>query len=107
MISSFIDLKSLGLFVILSFLFMIVGFRFNFKEMHAHPLKISSMFLVAGLIVGFSDLILILQDRESALLTGDSIEIANQMGSILLAPFYGVLFASVTWFGSGVSVDKK
>ena len=100
MISSFIDLKSLGLFIIVSVLFMIVSFRFNFKAMQSNPLKVSTIFLVSGFIVGFSDLIVSLQDQEANLLSEDNFEAAKQAGVILLAPFYGVIFAAVTWFGS-------
>ncbi len=100
MISSFIDLKSLGLFIIVSLLFMIVSFRFKFKAMQSNPLKVSIIFLVSGFIVGFSDLIVSLQDQEANLLSDDNFEAAKQAGVILLAPFYGVVFASVTWFGS-------
>ncbi len=109
MLSSFVDLKSLGMFLILSFLFMIAGFRFNFKAMQSSPKKIACIFLVAGIIVGFSDVIVMLQERESNLLAGDNVSIANHMGTILLSPFYGILFAAVTWIGMEQSdvVTKK
>lgn len=103
MISSFIDLKSLALFLIVSLLFMIVSFRFNFKAMQNNPAKLSTIFLVSGFIVGFSDLIVSLQDQEANLLSDDNLIVAKQAGVILLSPFYGVLFAAVTWFG----VDAK
>ncbi len=99
MISSFIDLQSLALFIIFSVLFLIVAFRFDFKAMQSNPEKISQIFLVAGLIVGFSDLIVMLQDKEANFLAEDNIEFGKQLGVILLSPFYGVVFASVTWFG--------
>lgn len=103
MISSFIDLKSLGLFVVVSLLFMIVSFRFNLKAVQNNPAKLASIFLVSGFIVGFSDLIVSLQDEEANLLSDDGLLVAKQAGVILLSPFYGVLFAAVTWFG----VDNK
>lgn len=99
MISSFIDLQSLALFIIFSMLFLIVAFRFDFKAMQSNPEKISQIFLVAGLIVGFSDFIVMLQDKEANFLAEDNIEFGKQLGVILLSPFYGVVFASVTWFG--------
>jgi hypothetical protein len=107
MISSFIDLQSLALFLIISFLFMIATFRFNFKLMQKYPEKISIIFLVTGIIVGFSDLILILQDREANIWATDTVSIAKQMSAILLAPFYGIVFAAVTWFGSGFKEISK
>ena len=100
MISSFIDLESLGLFIVVSLLFMIVSFRFNFKAMQNNPLRVSTIFLVSGFIVGFSDLIVSLQDQEANLLSENNFEAGKQAGVILLAPFYGVVFAAVTWFGS-------
>ncbi|MES2528402.1 MAG: hypothetical protein V4598_15060 [Bdellovibrionota bacterium] len=99
MISSFIDLQSLALFIILSMLFMIAAFRFDFKAMQSHPDKISQIFLAAGIIVGFSDFIIMLQDKEANFLSQDNVEFGKQLGVILLSPFYGVIFASVTWFG--------
>ncbi len=107
MISSFIDLQSLGLFLILSALFMIAAFRFNFQAMKNNHVKISVIFLVSGVIVGFSDLILMLQDRDSSLLAGDTAMLAKQMGIVLLAPFYGVVFAAVTWFGADDATSKR
>ncbi len=101
MISSFIDLQSLALFLILSALFMIAAFRFDFKAMQNNPEKISAIFLVAGVIVGFSDLIVMLQDKESNLLSEDNVQIGKQIGVLLLSPFYGIIFAAVTWFGAG------
>ena len=101
MISSFIDLQSLALFLILSALFMIAAFRFDFKAMQNHPEKISAIFLVAGCIVGFSDLIIMLQDKDSAFLSDDNVQFGKQLGVLLLSPFYGVIFAAVTWFGAG------
>jgi flagellar motor component MotA len=106
MISSFVDLQSLGLFIIISGLFMIATFRFNFKLMQKYPEKISAIFLVAGIIVGFSDLILVLQNRESGIWNSENAEIAKHMSGVLLAPFYGIVFASVTWFGSGFNDNK-
>ena len=100
MISSFIDLKSLGMFIVVSLLFTIVGFRFNFKAIQANPTKLSWIFLVSGFIVGFSDLIVSLQDQEANLLSPDNLTAAKQAGIILLSPFYGMLFAAVTWIGS-------
>lgn len=105
MISSFVDLKSLGLFIIVSLLFMIVGFRFNLKAVQANPGKLSFIFLVSGFIVGFSDLIVSLQDQEANLLSADTLTVAKQTGIILLSPFYGVLFAAVTWFGSDIKEE--
>jgi hypothetical protein len=67
MVSSFVDFKSLGLFLIVSLLFMIVAFRFNFKAMQNNPGKLAGIFLVSGFIVGFSDLIVSLQDQEANL----------------------------------------
>ena len=98
MITTFIDLQSLAMFLILSALFMISAFRFNLQTLKNNPKKISLIFLASGIIVGFSDLIVSLQDRESSLITGDSVMFAKQMGVILLSPFYGLLFAAVTWF---------
>ena len=103
MISSFIDLKSLGMFIVVSLLFTIVGFRFNFKAIQANPAKLSWIFLVSGFIVGFSDLIVSLQDQEANLLSPDNLVAAKQTGIILLSPFYGMLFAAVTWIG----IDSK
>lgn len=100
MISSFLELQSLAMFIILSLLFMISAFRFNFQAMKNNPRKISFIFLVSGFIAGFSDLIVSLQDKESSLLVGDSITVAKQMGIILLSPFYGMVFGAVTWFSS-------
>lgn len=107
MISSFVDLQSLALFITISFLFMIAAFRFNFKLMQKHPEKISVIFLVSGFIVGFSDTILILQDKESNIWSPDNIIVAKQISSILLAPFYGIVFAAVTWFGGNFSDSDK
>lgn len=107
MISSFIDLQSLALFLILSMLFLIVAFRFNFKAMQNHPEKIGIIFLVAGFIVGFSDLIVMLQDKEANVLGSDSYTVGKHLGTILLSPFYGVVFASVTWIGAGGRDHKK
>ncbi|MBA2404644.1 MAG: hypothetical protein H0V66_07725 [Bdellovibrionales bacterium] len=103
MISSFIDLKSLALFIVISILFMIVSFRFNLKALQNNPAKLSMIFLVSGFIVGFSDLIVSLQDQEANLFSEDNFVVAKQAGVILLSPFYGVIFAAVTWFG----VDSK
>lgn len=100
MYSSFIDIQSLAMFIILSMLFMIAAFRFNFKLMQNQPEKISMIFLVAGVIVGFSDLIIMLQDQDAALLAQDNVQFSKQIGVILLAPFYGLVFAAVTWFGA-------
>ena len=105
MISSFIDLQSLALFIILSLLFMIAAFRFDYKGMQSSPEKISLIFLVAGFIVGFSDLIIMLQDRDSNFLAEDNIEFGKQLGVLILSPFYGVVFASVTWFSAGAKKD--
>ena len=107
MISSFVDIQTLGLFLLLSGLFMIAAYRFNFHAMKNSSHKISAIFLVSGLIVGFSDLILLLQDRDSSLITGDTAVFAKQMGVILLAPFYGMIFAAVTWFGSSAEPATK
>lgn len=107
MISSFIDLQSLALFLMLSFLFLIAAFRFDFKAMKHHPERISAIFLVAGVIVGFSDFIVMLQDRESNFLSQDNVELGRQLGVILLSPFYGLVFAAVTWFGSGSRRDDQ
>lgn len=101
MYSSFIDIQSLAMFIILSLLFMIAAFRFDFKAMQNYPERISLIFLVAGLIVGFSDLIIMLQDQEAAFLAQDNSQFSKQLGVILLSPFYGLVFASVTWFGAG------
>lgn len=100
MVSSFLDLQSLAIFLILSLLFMISAFRFNFQAMKNNPRKISFIFLVSGFIAGFSDLIVSLQDKESNLISGDPSGLAKQLGLILLAPFYGVVFAAVTWFSN-------
>lgn len=105
MYSSFIDLQSLAMFIILSILFMIAAFRFDFKSMQNHPERISLIFLVAGVIVGFSDLIILLQDQDSAFLAQDNIQFSKQLGVILLSPFYGIVFAAVTWFGAGARKD--
>lgn len=107
LISSFLDLESLGMFVVVSCLFMISAFRFNFQAMKAESQKISLIFLVSGLIVGFSDLILILHDRDAMQFAGDGASMAKQVGVTLLAPFYGVLFASVTWFSADADKYKK
>ncbi len=107
MISSFVDLQSLGLFMIVSCLFMIVAFRFNFKLIQDNPAKLSFIFLVSGFIVGFSDLIVSLQDQEANLLSSDNLVVAKQAGIILLSPFYGVIFAAVTWFGSTENLNSK
>jgi len=107
MYSSFIDLQSLAMFMILSLLFMIAAFRFDFKSMQNHPEKISLIFLVAGIIVGFSDFIVMLQDQDSALLAQDSAQFSKQLGVILLSPFYGIVFAAVTWFGAGAKKDHE
>ncbi len=107
MYSSFIDLQSLAMFIILSILFMIAAFRFDFKNMKNHPERISMIFLVAGVIVGFSDLIIMLQDQDSALLAQDNSQFSKQLGVILLSPFYGIVFAAVTWFGAGARKDEQ
>jgi glucose uptake protein GlcU len=103
MISSFIDLQTFALFMMMSILFMIASFRFNFKAMQNQPGKLATIFLVAGIIVGFSDMIVFLQDKDaSAMVSGEEFSITKQIGVILLAPFYGVIFSAVTWFaGSG------
>lgn len=100
MISSFIDLQSLALFLILSSLFMIAAFRFDFKAMQSNPERISLIFFVAGVIVGFSDFIIMLQDKEANFLAQDNAQFSKQLGVILLSPFYGIVFAAVTWFGA-------
>ena len=105
MITSFLDLESLGMFLVVCGLFMISAFRFNLQAMKTNSQKVSMIFLVSGFIVGFSDLILILQDRDSMLVAGDGVSMAKQLGVILLAPFYGILFAAVTWFSA--DVEKK
>lgn len=106
MYSSFIDLQSLAMFIVLSILFMIAAFRFDFKAMQNHPERISLIFLVAGVIVGFSDLIIMLQDQDSALLAQDNVKFSKQLGVILLSPFYGIVFAAVTWFGAGARKEE-
>ncbi len=105
MVTSFLDLQTLGMFLVVSGLFMISAFRFNIQAMKTNSHKISMIFLVSGFIVGFSDLILVLQDRDSMLLAGDGVSAAKQLGIILLAPFYGMLFSAVTWFGA--DAEKK
>ena len=107
MISSFIDLQSLALFLILSMLFMIAAFRFDVRALQDNPEKISLIFLVAGIIVGFSDFIIMLQDKDSNFLSQDNIEFGKQLGVILLSPFYGIVFAAVTWFGASARKDNK
>ena len=106
MYSSFIDLQSLAMFIILSLLFMIAAFRFDFKAMQNHPERISLIFFVAGIIVGFSDLIILLQDQDSAFLAQDNSQFSKQLGVILLSPFYGIVFAAVTWFGAGARKEE-
>jgi hypothetical protein len=106
MYASFIDLQSLAMFIILSLLFMIAAFRFDFKAMQNHPERISAIFLVAGVIVGFSDLIIMLQDQDSSLLAQDNAQFSKQLGVILLSPFYGIVFAAVTWFGAGARKEE-
>lgn len=101
MISSFIDLQSLALFIVLSLLFMIAAFRFDFKALQNNPEKISAIFLVAGVIVGFSDFIIMLQDKDANFLSQENVQFSKQLGVILLSPFYGIVFAAVTWFGAG------
>jgi hypothetical protein len=103
MISSFIDLQTFALFMMMSILFMIASFRFNFKSMQAQPGKIAAIFLVAGFIVGFSDIILFLQDKDMQNIGSEEFSITKQIGVILLAPFYGVIFAAVTWFAASGS----
>ena len=107
MISSFIDLQTLGLFVLISLLFMIASFRFNFSIMKNYPGKLAIIFLVSGFLVGFSDTILFLQDKESSELVNDHLALSKQIGIILLAPFYGVLFAAVTWFSASSPEEVK
>ena len=108
MISSFIDLQTFALFIMMSILFMIASFRFNFKTMQTQPGKIALIFLVAGFIVGFSDIIIFLQDKDVAMISSDDYSITKQIGVILLAPFYGVIFAAVTWFAAtGNEVQAK
>lgn len=106
MYSSFIDVQSIAMFLILSVLFMIAAFRFDFKYMQNHPERISMIFLVAGVIVGFSDLIIMLQDQDAAFLAQDNVQFSKQLGTILLSPFYGIVFAAVTWFGAGAKKDN-
>ena len=108
MISSFSDLQACALFIMMSVLFMIASFRFNFKSMQGQSGKIAAIFLVAGFIVGFSDIILFLQDKDMQKIGNDEFSITKQMGVILLAPFYGVIFAAVTWFAtSGTETKTK
>ena len=107
MYSSFIDIQSLAMFIILSILFMIAAFRFNFKAMQNHPEKISMIFLVAGVIVGFSDLIIMLQDNDANFLAQDNTAFSKQLGVILLSPFYGIVFAAVTWFGASARKEQE
>lgn len=52
--------------------------------------------------MGFSDLILLLQDKEANILAEDTVTIAQQTGIILLAPFYGLVCAAVTWLSTGL-----
>lgn len=98
MLSSFFDLQTFALFFTISLLLAFLAFRFDLKALRKNHKKMSGIFLSASIIVFASDVILYLQDKD--FLTDEPVVVAKTFGVMFLSLFYGIVFASISWFSS-------
>lgn len=98
MLSSFFDLQTFALFFTISILLAFLAFRFDLKALRSHHKKMSGIFMAAAIIVFASDVILYLQDKD--FLTDEPVVVAKTFGVMFLSLFYGIVFASISWFSS-------
>lgn len=85
---AFIDIQNLILVISLSLIISIISVQFSIKDIFR---SLPFAFLLAGIVVGFADFIIFLQNLKAEDI------ISKSFGVILLAPFYGLVLAIISY----------